>query len=224
MPTEHTEYTEEQAGRTDHADELDSTATNVAAGTIPYWRVALQHESPTTSLMVGAFGFGAQLYPAGVTGLRDHYSDVAVDAQVERRNGTATWIGHASYIHDRQRLFATNVAGGATNIEHTLATTRASIAYLPSLQFGYTLGYFQTTGTADPVLYAPDEVSGSRTGSPNTSGLISEINYNPWQNTRLGLQYVTYNKFNGASTSYGASGGRSASDNNTLYLFLWVLF
>jgi hypothetical protein len=67
-------------------------------------------------------------------------------------------------------------------------------------------------------------VSGSRTGSPNTSGLIGEIDYNPWQNTRLGLQYVSYNSFNGSSTSYGMTGGRSASDNNTLYLFLWVLF
>jgi hypothetical protein len=147
---------------------LDSAATNVAASTIPYWRVALQHETPSTSLMLGA--------------------------------------------------------GGATNIEQTLATTRVSLAYLPSREYGYTLGYFQTTGTADPVLYAPDQVTGSRTGSPNSSGLIGEVDYNPWQNTRVGLQYVSYNRFNGSSTSSGLTGGRSASDNNTLYLFLWVLF
>ncbi|CAN5906165.1 hypothetical protein BH11GEM2_BH11GEM2_17950 [soil metagenome] len=203
---------------------LDSTATNVTAGTIPYWRVALQHESPSTSIMVGTFGFRAQIYPTGVTGLRDHYSDVAVDAQVEQRNGAATWIGHASHIQERQRLFATQGAGGATNIAQTLATTRASIAYLPSLEYSYTLGYFRTAGTADTVRYAPDAVSGSRTGSPNTSGLIGEFDYNPWQNTRVGLQYVSYTRFNGASTSYGMAGARSASDNNTLSLFLWVLF
>jgi hypothetical protein len=74
------------------------------------------------------------------------------------------------------------------------------------------------------VRYAPDEVSGSRTGSPNTSGLIGEIDVNPWQNTRLGLQYISYNKFNGSSTSYGMAGARSASDNNTLYLSIWLAF
>ena len=222
--TLYTEFTFYRAAPQGLAMPLDSTATNVAAATIPYWRVALQHESPSTSLMVGTFGFGAQMYPTGVTGLRDHYSDIAVDAQVEQRNGTATWIGHASHIHERQRLFATQGAGGATNIEQTLATSRASVSYLPGLEYGYTLGYFQTTGTADPVLYAPAPVSGSRTGSPNTSGLIGEVSYNPWQNTRVGLQYVSYNSFNGSSTSYGMAGGRSASDNNTLYLSLWVLF
>ncbi|MDQ2665135.1 MAG: cytochrome C [Gemmatimonadota bacterium] len=222
--TLYTEFSFYRAAPHGLAMPLDSTATNVAAGTIPYWRVALQHETPSTSLMVGTFGFGAQLYPTGVTGLQDHYSDVAVDAQVEQRNGTATWIGHASHIRERQHRFATQDAGGATNIDQTLATTRASLAYLPSLEYGYTLGYFQTTGTADPLLYTPDQVSGSRTGSPNTSGLIGEVDYNPWQNTRVGLQYVSYNSFNGSSTSYGMTGGRSASDNNTLYLFLWVLF
>ena len=222
--TLYTEFTAYRAAPQGAAMPLDSTATNVAAGIIPYWRVALQHESPTTSLMIGTYGFDARMNPTGVTGPRDHYSDIAVDAQVEQRRGTAAWIGHASFIHERQQLFATQAAGGATNIDQTLATARASIAYLPSLHFGYTLGYFQTTGTTDPVLYAPDEVSGSRTGSPNSSGLISEINYNPWQNTRVGLQYVTYNKFNGASTSYGVPGGRSASDNDTLYLFLWMAF
>jgi hypothetical protein len=222
--TVYTEFTAYRAAPQGLARPLDSTATNVAAGVIPYWRVALQHESPSTSLMVGTFGFGAQMYPTGVTGPSDHYADIAVDAQVEQRNGTATWIGHASHIHERQRLFATQDAGGATNIAQTLATTRASIAYLPSLEYSYTLGYFRTAGTADTVRYAPDAVSGSRTGSPNTSGLIGEFDYNPWQNTRVGLQYVSYTRFNGASTSYGMAGARSASDNNTLYLFLWVLF
>jgi hypothetical protein len=222
--TLYTEFSAYRAAPQGLAMPLDSTATNVAARVIPYWRVALQHESPSTSLMVGTFGFDASMYPTGVTGLRDRYSDVAVDAQVEQRNGASAWIGHASYIHERQQLVATQDAGGAANIGQTLATGRVSIAYLPSLHYGYTLGYFQTTGSADSVRYAPDEVSGSRTGSPNTSGLIGEIDVNPWQNTRLGLQYISYNKFNGSSTSYGMAGARSASDNNTLYLSIWLAF
>jgi hypothetical protein len=203
---------------------LDSSATNVTSGVIPYWRVALQHESQTTSLMLGTFGFDAHLYPTGISGTKNHYTDVAVDAQVEQRQGPATWIGRASYIHERQQLIATQSAGGAENIDQTLSTARASVAYLPNLRYGATLGYFQTTGTTDEVLYAEEAALGSRTGSPNTSGLTGEINYNAWQNVRVGLQYVAYNKFNGASTAYDLSGGRNASDNNTLYLYHWLAF
>ena len=45
----------------------------------------------------------------------------------------------------------------------------------------------------------------------------------PTFNVQVSLQYVCYNKFNGASTNYD-SAGRSASDNNTLYLALWLLW
>jgi hypothetical protein len=220
----YTEFTAYRSAPQGLAMPLDSTATNVSSGVIPYWRVALQHETPSTSLMLGTFGFDAHLYPEGVSGVRNHYTDVAVDAQVEQRAGAATWIGRASFIHERQRLNATQLTGGAENVEQTLSTARANVAYLPSFRYGFTLGYFQTTGSSDATLYESEAVVGSRTGSPNTSGAIGEINYNAWQNTRVGLQYVAYNKFNGASTGYDLAGGRNASDNNTLYLYLWVAF
>ncbi len=203
---------------------LDATAMNTTSGVIPYWRVALQHEAPATSLMLGTFGFDAHLYPTGVTGLRNQFTDVGVDAQVEQRQGSATWIGRGSFIHERQRLLATETDGGANNIDQTLSTTRVSLAYLPNQKYSLTAGYFQTTGTADPVLYPSVPVTGSSTGSPNTSGAIGEINYNAWQNTRVGLQYIAYNKFNGASSSYDVPGGRSAGDNNTLYFYIWLAF
>jgi hypothetical protein len=38
---------------------------------------------------------------------------------------------------------------------------------------------------------------------------------------RVGLQYTIYDKFDGASSNYDGT-GRNASDNNTLYLFLWA--
>ena len=220
----YTEFTAYRAGPQGFATPLDSTATNVTAGVIPYWRVALQHETPSTSLMLGTFGFDAYLYPVGISGLRNHYRDIAVDAQVEQRQGAATWVGRASFIHERQQLVATQNAAGADNVEQTLSTARASVAYLPDLRHSLTLGYFQTTGSTDQTLYAPVTLVGSRTGRPNTTGLIGELTYNAWQNARVGLQYVGYNKFNGASTAYDIAGGRSASDNNSLYLYLWGAF
>jgi hypothetical protein len=220
----YTEFTAYRSAPQGIAAPLDSTATNVVSGVIPYWRVALQHETPATSLMLGTFGFSAHLFPEGVSGLRNHTTDVAVDAQVEQREGAATWIGRASYIHERQQLFATQAAGGADNVEQTLSTTRASVAYLPNLRYNLTLGYFQTTGSTDATLHSSEAVVGSRSGSPNTAGAIGEVDYNAWQNTRVGLQYVAYNKFNGSSTAYDVSGGRKAADNNTLYLYLWFAF
>ena len=203
---------------------LDSSATNVTSGLIPYWRVALQHETQTRSLMLGTFGFDAHLYPTGVTGLKNHYTDAAIDAQVEQRQGAATWIGRASYIHERQQLLATQASGGADNIDQNLSTARVSVAFLPDLHHGLTLGYFQTTGSSDPALYPAEATVGSRTGSPNTSGFIGEFDYNAWQNARVGLQYTAYIKFNGASSSYDIAFGRNASNNNTLYAYLWFAF
>ena len=39
----------------------------------------------------------------------------------------------------------------------------------------------------------------------------------------MGMSYVAYQKFNGAKTNYDGS-GRNASDNNTLYVLVWLMF
>lgn len=222
--TLYTEFTVYRSALQGLAMPLDSTAESATSGVIPYWRVALQHETPNRSMMIGTFGFDAHLFPTGVAGLKNHYTDAAIDAQVEQRMGTSTWVGRASYIHEKQALLATQASGGADNIDNTLSTARASVAYLPNLRYSLTLGYFQTNGSSDATLYAEDPVFGSRTGSPNSSGLIGELDYNAWQNSRIGLQYTAYNKFNGASSAYDVLGGRNASSNNTLYLYMWFAF
>ena len=220
----YTEFTVYRSAPQGSVVPLDSSAQNVTANVIPYWRLALQHESPSTSLMLGTFGFDAHLYPQGVTGLLNHYSDVAVDAQIEQRHGAATWIGRASVIHERQQLLATQAIAGAANVEQRLTTARASVAYLPTRRYSFTLGYFQTTGSSDSTLYPAQTLTGSRTGSPNTAGTMGEIAFDAWQNARLGLQYTAYSRFNGSSASYDIAGGRKASDNNTLYTYVWLLF
>ena len=89
---------------------------------------------------------------------------------------------------------------------------------------GGALGVFSTTGSADALLYPNDgSVAGSSNGSPTNRGFIAEVNYLPWLNTKLQLQYVGYSKFNGAATDY-AGINRNASGNNTLYLLVWLNF
>jgi hypothetical protein len=207
------------------AEPLGETAPNVTKGVIPYWRVALQHAWGSTYGMIGTYGFAARLYPQGVSGSTNDYTDAAVDAQVEHHAEIGTWIGRAAFIHERQTLsaFAAAEPAEAANLRETLSTLRANLTFEPSLRYALSAGYFQSTGTSDGVLFAPASVTGSRTGSPNSRGAIGEFAFNPWQNARFGLQYVAYNRFNGASNDYDAA-GRKAADNNTLFLYLWLAF
>ncbi len=220
--TEVTAYRSAPQGAT---EPLDATATNVTKGVIPYWRIALQHAWPSTYGMIGTYGFAARLYPTGVSGPTNNYTDAAVDAQIEHKANIGMWIGRAAFIHESQTLSAFLAAAppGAANLHEDLSTFRTNVTLEPSLRYALTAGYFQTTGTSDAVIFAPASVTGSRTGSPNSRGEIGEFAVNPWQNTRFGLQYVIYNLFNGASNDYDAA-GRKAADNNTLFAYLWVVF
>jgi len=100
---------------------------------------------------------------------------------------------------------------------------RADASWLTASRWGGSLGAFGTTGTADALLYPAGAVTGSATGKPNSTGVIGEVQFMPWINTRFSLQYVAYQKFNGASSNYDGA-GRNASDNNTVYLLAWLMF
>ncbi|MDE3127172.1 MAG: cytochrome C [Gemmatimonadota bacterium] len=205
------------------AQPLDSTAANTTEGVAPYWRVAWQHQMSSDYLMLGTFGLYAQLYPAGISGLTNKYTDLGFDAQWEHPSGDGAVIGHASYIHETQDRTSDALNGLSANTNDNLSTFRANLQLATSLKYGASLGYFQTSGTTDALVYAPGDVFGSANGSPNTQGFVAEVDYNTWQNTRVGLQYTAYTKFNGLSSNYDGS-GRSASDNNTLYAYFWIAF
>jgi hypothetical protein len=200
---------------------LDASATGVLRGVAPYWRVALPWQSGSSSLMIGTYGLGASVFASGVDGPRIRFTDLAVDAQYQRAFGANSVSAHATLIHERQ-LWDT-AAGLSANTRNTLNTFRVDAIYHLGLHYGFALAPFVTTGSADPVLYAPDPVDGSRVGKPDSRGIIGEVDVNPWQNMRLQLQYVAYQKFNGATTDYDGF-GRSASANNTLYFVAWLLY
>jgi hypothetical protein len=204
---------------------LDTSATNTTKGVAPYWRLALQHQSPRTYAMLGTFGLASNIFPTGVTGPTNNYADLGVDAQLEQKLGDAVLIGRTAYIHQHARLDASVNAASptASASSNALNTFKANVSLLPSLRYGLTLGYFLVSGTTDALLYAPAPVVGSANGRPSSSGLTGEVVWNPWQNTRAGLQYVAYQKFNGAANGYDGA-GRNASDNNTLYAYFWVAF
>lgn len=221
----YTEVTAYRSAPQGTEEPLGANAKSVTKGVIPYWRAALQHAWSSTYGMIGTYGFAARLYPAGVIGPTNDYTDAAIDAQIEHQAGAGMWIGRAAFIHERETLSAFTAAGPpeAAQLHETLSTLRTNLTFEPSMRYALTAGYFQTTGTSDAILFAPAPVTGSRTGSPNSRGAIGEFAINPWQNTRFALQYTAYSLFNGSSNDYDAA-GRKAADNNTLFLYLWLAF
>ena len=191
--------------------------SNSYDGVMPYWRVALQHDFGDHYLEVGTFGLFSDVAVGGEDniGRLDHLTDVALDATYNYTGDADNiYTGYLTYIHENQKLDESSLLLGA-NPKDTLDTFRINGSY--SYQNTYTLSgqYFQTTGTSDVALYG---------GSPNSRGWNWEIAYVPsgklgswfptWFNPRLSLQYTMYTEFNGT--------GINASDNNTLYLLLWI--
>jgi hypothetical protein len=200
-----------------------SSATGAIHGVAPYWRVALQKEWEHQYLMVGTFGLHTSLFPDVLTGPRNTYSDVGADAQFESKAGAGNLVVRGAWIHERQTLDATVAAGESANAKNTLKVLRLNASYYPKQWIGVTGGWFDTRGSSDAELYAPDPVDGSVSGNPKTNGFIGEVDVNPWENTRLGVQYTAYSNFNGGKTNYDGS-GRDASGNDTLFAFAWLAF
>jgi hypothetical protein len=203
-------------------------------GVAPYWRLAYQVSKDPYYFSIGTFGIQAELQPDTTVPDKDRYTDVGFDATFQQTNGTRSAVTvNASYIHEKQNLAATFNAGGADAVSNHLNTLRvdASFAYLQT--WSVSGGVFDITGGADQTFYAPAPLSGSNNGLPDTRGYILQFEWvplgkqaswgRPWVNVRFGLQYTGYLKFNGGKSDYDGS-GRSASQNNSLFLFSWMAF
>jgi hypothetical protein len=210
----------------------EGSAINIH-GIAPYWRVAWEQSTTNNYLEVGTYGMSLKSAPFNVIGTHDSYTDWAVDFQYDRtiprlHNDILSIRG--SYIRENAALNATfnGGEGGASQIAHHLNTVQANAEYHFGNRYTATFGWFNTTGTADPVLYnqgcdGPCPITGSFTGSPRSNGYIANVSWWPVQNIDLAAQYTGYLNFNGRSTNYDGS-GRNASDNNTVYLVARFVF
>jgi len=177
-------------------------------------------------VMIGTYGIDAKKFPDSLdpTGPTNRYLDTAVDAQYQYITDLNRFSVQLNWIRERQNLDASFASGAASNPSDTLKTFRGKLTYCYDRQYGATASYFRTTGSPDDALYNTGEpVTGSATGSPNSSGYIFELDWLPRRDMRLLAQYTAYTKFNGASSNYDGS-GRNARDNNTFYLLGWLMF
>jgi hypothetical protein len=200
-------------------------------GTAPYARIAYDRTFGDKNLEIGAFGLWADVYPGrdASAGVADHYADTGLDASFQwfaTDKDVVTLNGR--FTHESQRLAASQALGLAQNGGDTLNELRLDASYYWRDKIGGTIGVFDATGSADPLLYG-----GNRTLKPDTSGLIFQVDGTPFGeaksplgprfNLRLGLQYTLYSRFDGATRNYDGMGA-NASDNNTLRAFVWVAY
>ncbi len=151
-------------------------------GVAPYWRLAWQQSWGLNYLEVGTYGIYVSSFPSGVVAPTDTYLDPAVDLQYERPFGVNLLSFHTTYIHEGSDLNGTFAAGGAAEPSHHLNTFRADATYHLRRRYTFTFAGFSTTGSADPILYAPAPVTGSLSGSPNSSAFIGQAGFWPVQN------------------------------------------
>jgi hypothetical protein len=204
---------------------LDSTAANarIAGAAAPYWRVAWEQDWGNHAFMVGTYGMSARLHPTGIgaSGPTDTFTDIAFDTQYQYIGEDHIFSTAATWIHERRLI---NNVALAANHHDTLDTGRITESYFYKRKVGGSVQLFSTSGTRDQVLYAVGTaVTGTASGSPDTQGAVFELDYLPWLNTKLGVQYTAYTKFNGRSHNYDDF-TRNASDNNTVFVFTWIAF
>lgn len=193
------------------------------SGAAPYWRAAWQQTWGANYLMVGTYGMYMKSFPNAISGPEDSYVDPSFDFQYERPFGANFLDVHGTWIHEKSTLDATYAAGGVTAPDNHLNTLRLDSTYHWRNRYTATGALFSTTGNSDALLYAPAAVTGSQNGSPDTSGYVAQFAYWPVQNIDMNLSYTGYTKFNGATTNYDGA-NRNASDNNTVYMALWLNF
>ena len=201
-----------------------TTFANNIRGVAPYWRAAWQQSTAKTQFEVGTYGIHMQSTPNAIVGLENEFTDFAFDTQIDRtlfRKDVLSFRG--TYIHENSDLLADFAAGAAAQRLHHLNTVMANAEYHYGNRISGTFGWFDTSGTADPLLFAPASVSGFANGSPRSSGYIANLSYWAWQNLQLAAQYTGYTRFDGGSTNYDGS-GRNASANNTIYLDAKFIF
>lgn len=180
-----------------------------------------------------------------------HFKDLVFDAQYQYLLDPHSITAQLAYGRSRhhypdflaaQPVGFVDVAGNplaSTNADDTTSVWRAKFTYAYQARYGGSLALFdlsgstntalQTSGydpgsltiTSDPAAAAASvRVNGNLSGSPDTRGWTLEAFWMPLQYLRVGLQYTGYSRYNGAASNYDGF-GRNASDNDSLFLYLW---
>src|SRR5438046_3315465 len=129
---------------------LDATATDVIKGAAPYWRVAFPNVWGQNYLSVGTYGLAASVFPEGVVGPANRFTEVALDIAYMHSFGSDSFTLDGTWIPEKH----TWTAGGAANPTNTLRMFRMDAIYHIGTRNALTLAPFVTTGAGATLLYA----------------------------------------------------------------------
>ena len=209
---------------------VDPTGETEIAGLAPYWRLAWSKEVDGGTWEVGSFGLAAPNYPGrNQSAGRDFTTDVGVDTEYQRPVGKHDPEALVSYIEQMDHTPANRTLGAAATGSSSLSELKVTLTDLYDKTYGLSAQYFYVSGSHDSQLYP-----GNAGGSPLSDGFVLQLDYLPFNklggppswprsNLKLSLQYVAYDRFNGSRTNIDGQ-GRTAANNNTLYLEAWIDF
>jgi hypothetical protein len=198
---------------------------------MPYWRIALQHDSENHNFEIGALGLMGSKYPGGdrSLGAKDRFRDRAFDFNYQYKGSDTHYISaHAYYEIEDMDLNYSFANSASNNLHNQLKTFRADVSYSYENRITPTIGYFHTMGTSDPSYWSGSTAAGPLSvvsSSPNSRGVVAELAYvflgqakstPQWANARLSLQWYAFQQYDGLTAGAG--------DHNTVFLSLWLAF
>ena len=200
----------------------------IISGVAPYWRIAYEMDWGKNSWEFGTLGLYAALQnpmtPAGAAingslqnAPTDRFFDAGLDTQYQYIDDANQISLTSRWVHEDQKLNASYLAGFAGAQRNKLDTFNLTGSYFRFRKFGGSLGFTSVSSSTDALYF------GTTAGNSNSSWGTFEVDYLPWLNVKLGLQYTAFLKFNGASTNYDGA-GRNASDNNLLFGYIWFAY
>ncbi|MGO9943636.1 MAG: hypothetical protein ACLPIC_12840 [Rhodoblastus sp.] len=203
------------------------------SGLAPYYRVAMEQNWGDHSFMIGAYGMNANVTPAYSYGFgTDNMYDAGFDSQYQWITDVHAVTIRANYIWERQLLNSSFAQGFSANPTDYLRSLKIGAEYVYNNTYAFTATYFQITGSPDAVIFSQNAFM-----SPNSSGWIFDLAYLPfshggpdlwpWFNTRLGVSYTLFTKFDGSATNIDPTNCpycRNANNNNTLFVYALSMF
>ena len=201
---------------------------NVISSVAPYWRLAYEHDWRENSFEFGTYGLETPLRnpttPAGnaINGSLQHtptdrFLDIGLDSQYQYIDDIWTLTVDGRWTHENQDLNASYMAGFANNPHDSIEFESLLATFYWHRKFGATVNFTHLSGKTDGTYF------GTPSGRPNSTSGVYELDYMPWLNVRVGLQYTAYYQFDGATINYNGV-GRDARNNNVIYGYLWFAF
>lgn len=203
-------------------------------GGAPYWRLWLEHTTGPHVFMLGSYGLQANIFPQYQTSAgTDGWVDWNLDTNYMWMMGDHSVMLMGRYTQDQMTLNASKALGYSSTVNNSQSNLMLMAMYTLQQTYNFAFSFNNIGGTSNPAMFAPAPVSGSLTGSPTSQYFQLQFDYipfgkgmvqtDPFLNLRFSLQYTAYETFNGASRNYDGY-GRSAADNNTLYIATYLMW